>query len=116
MGKLGIFITTDLITPNLTYRLAATGPMLEELADKAAREIQDYAQQNAPWTDRTGEARDSLTATASYDSGEVTIDLAHGVDYGYWLEVIQNGRFAIILPTLELYAPRFFVKGAMTVI
>lgn len=66
-----------------------------------AREVQDYAQQNAPWDDRTGDARRGLTATGEQRLVKYTITLFHTVDYGIWLEVRWDGMYAIILPTIE---------------
>jgi hypothetical protein len=72
-----------------------------------AREVQDYAQQNAPWEDRTGEARRGLTAIGEQRLTKYTITLFHTVSYGIWLEVRWDGRFAIIVPTIEVMGPRF---------
>ena len=67
--------------------------------------VESYAKANAPWTDRTGMAREGLTAEVTSSGNEVILELYHTVDYGLWLEVIQNGEFAIIDPTLQHYAP-----------
>lgn len=80
---------------------------LETFQDMAD-EVVAYAQDNAPWSDITGEARNGLTAEVYDQGGEVVLDLVHTVDYGVWLETIQNGRFAIIMPTLERFAPEIF--------
>lgn len=69
--------------------------------DKIAEEMQEWAQENAPWEDRTGDARAELEATTTHRGFHHEIDLHHGVDYGIWLELIQSGTFAIILPTIE---------------
>lgn len=86
------------------------GPEWDELAYqeflKAEGELEFQMQQDAPWTDRSGDARRGLRAVASNENGIITMTLSHTVDYGYWLEVIQNGRFAIIGPTLEQEARR----------
>lgn len=86
------------------------GPEWDELAYeeflKAESELEFQMQQDAPWTDRTGDARRGLRAVASHDDGIITMTLSHSVDYGFWLEVIQNGRFAIIGPTLDTEARR----------
>lgn len=74
----------------------------------AADDIKTAAQQNAPWSDRTGDARAGLETIVENNNGEVVLSLFHTVEYGLWLEVIQNGRFATIMPTLEEYAPRAF--------
>jgi hypothetical protein len=77
---------------------------VEEEALVKAQEILNYAQANAPWADRTGDARRGLDVAVQQDPEAIIIQLYHTVDYGLWLEVIQSGRFAIIMPTLELFA------------
>lgn len=79
----------------------------QEMQDAAA-DILHYAQDNAPWEDQTGAARQGLGVEVTKSFGEVVLSLYHTVDYGLWLEVIQNGRFATIMPTLEHYAPIVF--------
>lgn len=66
-----------------------------------AQKVQEYAQENAPWDDRTGDARSGLTAQGQQRLTSYTIVLYHTVDYGIWLEVRWDGRYAIILPTIE---------------
>lgn len=86
------------------------GPEWDQVAyeefQKAAGQLEAIMRQRAPWADRTGAARAGLSAEAFHNDGEAGVTLSHGVDYGYWLEVIQNGRFAIIGPTLEQEARR----------
>ena len=77
----------------------------EEAMQREAENVEDYARENAPWTDQTGSARAGLIAEAERQGTELVLTLAHSVDYGVWLEVIQNGRFAIIMPTLEHFGP-----------
>lgn len=55
----------------------------------------------APWTDRTGNARAGLRARHSGDSGEHTLLLFHTMPYGFWLEVAHDGKYAIIGPTQQ---------------
>jgi len=54
----------------------------------------------APWTDRTGAARSGLHASTDHGYRAWTIVLAHAVNYGIWLETIQNGQYAVILKVL----------------
>lgn len=77
-----------------------------EIALFYAAVMERYAKQNATWTDRTAIARQSLFAFAE-QVGQETVELylAHGVDYGIFLEVRWAGRFAIIWPTIELHLP-----------
>ena len=83
----------------------------EDVFWQAAEDVLSYAKDNAPWSDRTGNARAGLESAVLVGEGEVTLELYHTVDYGLWLEVIQNGRFSIIMPTLELFAPGVFAKA-----
>jgi hypothetical protein len=81
-----------------------------EVFEHYAGVILAYAQDNAPWGDRTGAARAGLGVVVEEleGGGAVGLSLYHSVDYGYWLEVIQSGRFAVIMPTLEMFAPQVF--------
>lgn len=75
---------------------------LDMFAENAAVKLQDYARDNAKWTDRTGHARQRLVGK-SYRIGNVRrIELSHGVDYGMWLELAHEQRFAILEPTIRI--------------
>lgn len=76
------------------------------LATYFAAQIESAARKNASWTDRTGHARQGLTARAFKAGTAVTIALFHSAIYGIWLEVKNSGRFAIILPTLRQFHPQ----------
>ena len=68
-----------------------------------ASEIQAKMKINRPWTDRTGMAKARLnTSVSKTETGSYRITLAHGVDYGLWLELAHEKRFAIVKPTIEL--------------
>jgi hypothetical protein len=81
---------------------------VEAHAVQLAVKILDYAKSNAPWQDRTGDARRLLDVDVSQDAEAITIQLYHQVDYGLWLEVIHDGEFAIIMPTLQHFANEAF--------
>lgn len=100
----GVFVE-DRLTGNIPAAAAILVGALEETALHYAVEIQNHAQNNAPWEDRTGDARDGLDVTVENNGKFIDIILAHSVDYGQWLETIQHGKFAIIMPTLEYFAP-----------
>lgn len=101
----GFFITEDSL--GIALDDAVEGELMAEVQTQAlelAQQILDYAQANAPWEDRTGDARRLLDVDVQEDGETIVIQLYHQVDYGLWLEVIQNGRFAIIMPTLERFS------------
>jgi len=90
--------------------------IVADVFSKAAPEVEDRAKADAPWEDRTGAAREGLNASVNeVGDEEVALILAHTVEYGYWLEVIQNGAFAIIMPTLEREAPKIYADVAKAV-
>lgn len=64
-----------------------------------------YARANAPWTDRTSNARNGLHAVTEIGVKQFSIIVAHGVPYGIWLEVKNSGRYQIILPTIRHEGP-----------
>lgn len=72
-----------------------------DLARYFAAKIEAYAKTHAPWTDRTGNARQGLFARAYRVASSVIIVLSHKMSYGIWLEVAHSGKYAIILKTLE---------------
>ena len=80
-------------------------------AEQGAVKLRSNAQSNAKWTDRTGNARQRLNAYVSATATGYRITLAHGVDYGIWLELAHEKRFAIIPQTIE-YVGTFEIMPA----
>lgn len=71
--------------------------------------IERWMKHNAPWQDRTTNARNGLFAIARKVSRTVyTIIVGHTVDYGVYLEEgTENMReYPIIRPAIKLYAPK----------
>lgn len=104
----GAFFDSAEFEGNLESLSAKLGVGVEEAMEEWGPVLVDYAQANAPWADRTGEARAGLDYDVYEEGGEVVLDLMHTADHGYWLELIQGGRFAIIMPTLEAHAGAIF--------
>lgn len=79
------------------------------VAQYIATVMQNSAKHNAPWTDRTGNARSGLFGTAERDAARkiVVIYLSHGatIDYGVSLELDKGARYAIIMKTMEGHLP-----------
>lgn len=100
-----VWYSNTLIPRGLAYSLAAE-KAIEEILEIAAEAVEEYAKSNAPWEDQSGAARDGLTAEYR-DQGlfKHSIVLYHTVDYGVWLEIRWNGRYAIIVPTIEHMGP-----------
>lgn len=73
--------------------------------DHYADEVEAYAQDNAPWEDRTGEARDGLTTEVQEGYHGLELILFNESDHGIWLEIAMSQRYQIIMPTLDRYGP-----------
>lgn len=70
-----------------------------------ARRGQAYAKKYAKWTDRTGNARGSLTGRP-YKRGNRTGFVIFGaMPYQPWLEIRFSGRYAVIAPTIHHEGP-----------
>lgn len=83
-----------LFEPKLERALVA---LTEFYGDK----ITAAAKTDAPWTDRTGNARNGLETDVSHAPRMHRITLFHKVEYGIWLEIAHNGAYRIIMPTLD---------------
>lgn len=107
------------------FKLDASGlekglNLLEDRADMAIRmyaetggqKLVEFAKENRKWTDRTGHARQRLNSEVSKLANGYRIYLAHGVDYGIWLELAHEKRFSIIPQTIE-YCGTFVVMPGL---
>jgi hypothetical protein len=76
------------------------------IAYRCAPEIENWMKANASWTDRTGNARQTLYAEVIPMLAEIVVRIGHGMDYGFWLETRFAGRYAILSPALDYWAPK----------
>lgn len=107
------WVGLEAMANNINRRGKTLNRTRKEAMGRLAAEMQSYAQENAPWEDRTGDARDRLQAYVVHDDNAETstIWLAHGVDYGSALETMRGGELAIIMPTILQFQDR--VVGAV---
>lgn len=103
--------------------------------DTSCKKLEGYAKQHRPWTDRTAQARQRLKASYKKFDKIYRLQLAHGVEYGKYLEATNNPnwknknspdgknqltglqaefayerKFAIISPTIRKKSPEI-LKG-----
>lgn len=83
---------------NLEKRSLAAAKMYLETK---ALQLQGKAQQRAEWTDRTAHARQRIKGTLEADENMLTIKLAHGVEYGVFLELAHEKKYAILWPVVN---------------
>ena len=81
---------------------------IKGVAGLIASRLQQHAQLNAPWTDRTGAAREGLVTIADVSEELVTVYLVHTASYGVFLEIARGGRHAVIMPTIEALMPEIY--------
>lgn len=103
-------------TSQVDARLARMTGQIESagfaVSEKIANDCRDYARQNAPWTDRTSNARNGLNAEAKHSPTQQQVIVYHSVPYGPWLEIRNGGAYAIILPTIRAKGPEFMTGMA----
>lgn len=78
-----------------------TDTAIRMYAEQGALQLQNFAKENRKWTDRTGHARQRLNGYVGKSENGYRIYLAHGVDYGIWLELANEKRYSIIPQTIE---------------
>lgn len=82
-------------------------------ANTAASKLEDSAKENRPWTDRTSSARLRMKGKAFKVNNGYKLELAHGVNYGVWLELANEGKYAIIDKTIR-YVGAFEIMPSFT--
>lgn len=97
----------DSLTPNLQRLLPRIDAAVDLVFDRYEPIAETFARTNAPWSDRTGNARQGLFA--KHDSEPMVmheLTIYGTMPYTFWLEVKYSGKYAIIGPTMVDIAPR----------
>ena len=89
------------VTQNLSKFESKFDAAVRLLCENGSQKMEQYAKENRPWTDRTGSARQRLKGSWEKTKDGYVVKIAHGVNYGVWLEFAHERRFAILLPTIE---------------
>lgn len=92
-------------------RIMQVGPSTKRAmvaaANRIAPQSEAWMRSKAPWNDQTGNARNGLRSQVQVSTNSVAIILSHSVPYGIWLEVRWSGRYAVIGPAIQEWAPRY---------
>lgn len=105
MGLSGIFVRNSMLN-GIAIAAVELPHHIEEEVLNVGVEALDYARANAPWNDITGDARSGLDVDVRQEGEVIVLEMSHSVDYGLYLETRWNGKLAIIMPTLEMFAPQ----------
>ncbi len=99
---MGFDFNLDVVERSLREFAIESEKAISRLCQVNALELQSYAQEHRPWTDRTGQARQRLKGSVEHTQPETwDIILAHGVDYGQFLEFAHEKKYAIIFLTIQ---------------
>lgn len=74
------------------------------ITETVAMKMEEWAKENAVWTDRTGNARQFLKGRAFWeDSKTLVLSMSHTMEYGVWLELAHERKYAILEQSIEQY-------------
>src|SRR6478609_9033806 len=106
-GGGGITWTGDNLVVNLAEFEMKVKRGMVAAAHFTSGQAEAYMKSRAPWTDRTGAARNGLGTQVITSTDKVAIVLYHSVAYGPFLEVRWGGKYAVIDPTMAAIAPLY---------
>lgn len=101
------FNIQDHLSANLNYMHGKIMPACQMYLTTKASTLKAQMQHNRPWRDRTGMAKALLDASVSkVGATTLRMTLSHGVQYGIWLELAREKKYAILWPTINLQGPK----------
>lgn len=74
---------------------------IDKYADAAGKKLKAEAKRNAPWTDRTGLARQTISSGKEWENDKCNIYVAGNQKYSPYLEFANEKKYAILYPTLK---------------
>lgn len=107
---IGFSLDASNILKNLVEKEVKTMAALALYADTVTKDMEGYAKTNREWTDRTSHARNALNGNVQDMGNAKRCNISHGVDYGIYLEICNEGKYAILEETVDNISPKAF-KG-----
>lgn len=98
----GFKIDVSKLLSNLENAETKSQVAIRMFAQEGAKKFENYAKANRKWTDRTGHARQRLTGWVEVLTNKVRIHIGHGVNYGVYLELCHEKRYAILQQTVNV--------------
>ena len=86
---------------------AALFAYAKQLAEESLAELQDQQKDNAFWNNETFQALQRLFSDAFMEDDAVGFFLAHGVEYGVYLELANDRQNEALRPMIEKYSLKF---------
>jgi hypothetical protein len=98
----GITFDSSGFMSELNTRTERLKQALTILTDVASRKMENWAKENAKWEDRTGNARQGIKGESFWvNEHTITCALSHSVDYGIWLELANEKKYAILEEAIQ---------------
>lgn len=89
---------------------------LDAVCEAGAERMESYAKTNAPWTDRTGNARRTLEGFSEVEGHNRYIGVCGNMDYSPSLEMLHGKKYAILYPAVQVETSDLLMRLANTVI
>ena len=94
----GFSLNTSSLTRGLERMQNKSDAAIRAFAETGGLKMQSYA---AKWTDRSGAARQRFKSGVERRESGYWIRLSYGVDYGIWLELAHEKKYAILPDTIR---------------
>ena len=91
------------VIANMNRWAASKKIALQALGKVTGANMEAYAKTNARWVNRTGMARRGLKGGTYTDSSGIYSYIAHSMDYGFWLELANDRKYAILEESRDKY-------------
>lgn len=80
---------------------------VKQVYESRKEEVEAWMKANAPWEDRTGDARASLHVELEEYLAQYVMNLMYGdaIYYDVYLEFDHGGKFSIVPTTMDYWAP-----------
>lgn len=73
----------------------------EQVAQNGAAKLEAEAKRSAPWTDRTGLARQTIRGVSGWEGGKLRCGVTGNMEYSAYLELTHEGKNAVLWPTVQ---------------
>jgi hypothetical protein len=107
MALIGLPNVLSNIRGTFERKVATTYALCLEYAARAEAYFKNEQAGNRWWTNRSGQARDRMHGGAEKSALFLSWFLAHGVQYGTYLELANDGRYQAIRPVINYFLPEF---------
>jgi len=78
---------------------------VEKYGESAGKKLEAKAKKDAPWADRTGNARNSIQGGAEWNGDHIDVYVSGNMEYSPCLELANEKKNAVLWPTIQALAP-----------